>query len=98
MMRDQILSVLKAHRGELEARGVTHAALFGSMARNEGGANSDIDILVEIDPAAAIGVWGYSEVILFLQGLFEQAVDVVQKEALRPHVRPGAERDAVYAF
>ncbi|HEY1224582.1 MAG TPA: nucleotidyltransferase family protein [Brevundimonas sp.] len=98
MTRDQILSVLRNHRGELEARGVTHAALFGSMARNEGRADSDIDILVEIDPTAPIGVWGYSDVILFLQGLFDQAVDVAQREALRPHVRPGAERDAVYAF
>lgn len=98
MMRDHVLSVLKAHRGELEARGVTHAALFGSMARNEGSADSDIDILVEIDPSAQIGVWGYSDIILLLQGLFDQAVDVVQREALRPHVRPSAERDAIYAF
>jgi predicted nucleotidyltransferase len=98
MTRDHILSVLRDHRGELEARGVAHAALFGSMARGEGGKNSDIDIMVEIDPASPIGVWGYSDVILFLQSLFDQAVDVAQREALRPHVRPSAERDAVYAF
>lgn len=77
---------------------MAHAALFGSIARGEEGPNSDIDIMVEIDPEAKVGLFGYSGIILYIQDLFEHAVDVCQREALRAHVRPGAERDAIYAF
>ncbi|WP_298745203.1 nucleotidyltransferase family protein [uncultured Brevundimonas sp.] len=98
MTRDEVLTVLRQHRAELEAQGVTHAALFGSLARGEEKADSDIDIMVEIDPEAHIGVWGFSGVILYIQNLFEYAVDVSERRALRTHVRPSAERDAIYAF
>ena len=98
MTRDEVLTVLRQHRTELEAQGVTHAALFGSLARGEEKADSDIDIMVEIDPEAHIGVWGLSGVILYIQDLFEYAVDVSERRALRTHVRPSAERDAIYAF
>jgi len=98
MTRDDVLTVLRQHRTELEAQGVTHAALFGSLARGEEKADSDIDIMVEIDPEAHIGVWGLSGVILYIQDLFEYAVDVSERRALRTHVRPSAERDAIYAF
>ncbi len=98
MTRDDVLTVLRQHRAELEAQGVTHAALFGSLARGEEKADSDIDIMVEIDPEAHIGLWGFSGVILYIQDLFEYAVDVSERRALRAHVRPSAERDAIYAF
>ncbi len=98
MTRDDVLTVLRQHRTELEAQGVTHAALFGSLARGEQGPDSDIDIMVEINPDAHIGAWGLSGVILYIQDLFEYAVDVSERRALRTHVRPSAERDAVYAF
>lgn len=98
MTRDEVLTVLRQHRTELEAQGVTHAALFGSLARGEESPDSDIDIMVEIDPEAHIGVWGFSGVILYIQNLFEYAVDVSERRALRTHVRPSAERDAIYAF
>jgi predicted nucleotidyltransferase len=37
-------------------------------------------------------------VIHYLQDLFEVGVDVANREGLKDHVRPSAERDAVYAF
>ena len=98
MTRDDVLSVLRDHRPQLEAQGVMHAALFGSLARGEQGPDSDIDIMVEFDPEAKVGLFGYSGIILYIQDLFEYAVDVAQRDALKAHVRPGAERDAIYAF
>lgn len=98
MTRDEVLTVLRQHRTELEAQGVTHAALFGSLARGEEKADSDIDIMVELDPEAKVGLFGYSGIILYIQDLFEYAVDVCDRRALKAHVRPSAERDALYAF
>ena len=49
MKRDEILRTLKEREADLRAHGVTHAALFGSVARDEQRPDSDIDILVDLD-------------------------------------------------
>lgn len=99
MDRDQVLEVLRAHRDELSRRGVRHAALFGSMARGQAGPGSDLDIMVDLDPAAELDVFGYVALTDFIRDLFIRTrVDVSNHEALKPHVRANAERDAVYAF
>ncbi len=91
---------LKAAERALRERGVAHAALFGSVARGEERPDSDIDIMVEIDPAAdaEMDVFQYVGIVHFIEDMFQTRVDVSNREALKPYVRPSAERDAVYAF
>ena len=50
-----VLETLRIHGSELRRFGVSHAAVFGSVARGKAGAASDIDVLVELDeePASA---------------------------------------------
>lgn len=98
MTRDEILATLKSAEPELRAKGVTRAALFGSQARGEACPNSDIDIMVELDPAARLGLWEYVGVVDFIEDMFPIKVDVSNRASLKAHVRPSAERDAVYAF
>lgn len=50
MKREALIQALRAMKPKLEARGVTHLALFGSRARGDNRADSDIDLLVEVDP------------------------------------------------
>ncbi len=90
--------MLRAHEPELRHRGVLHAALFGSVARNEATPASDIDIMVEIDPEAQISLFDYVGIKHYLADLFPVPVDVANRRTLKPHVRPEAERDAMYAF
>ena len=45
MTRDDILAALKSHWPELRRRVVSHAAVFGSLARGDAGPKSDIDVL-----------------------------------------------------
>jgi hypothetical protein len=94
----QILATLRQNEAALRARGVRHAALFGSTARGQHRAGSDIDILVEFDPAAHVGVFDYVGVKDFIAGLFAGPVDVIDREGLKPHLRQSSARDAVYAF
>jgi predicted nucleotidyltransferase len=98
MDREQVIATLRAHEAELRHRGVLHAGLFGSVARGEANPGSDIDILIALEPDAAIGLFEYVSITQYLGDLFPDHVDVANRDRLKALVRPGVERDAVYAF
>jgi uncharacterized protein len=98
MKRDEIIEKLKEREADLRAHGVAHAALFGSVARGDDRPDSDIDILVDLDPAIVVTVFDYAGVKEFIAGMFERPVDVVSREGLKPRVLPKAAADAIYAF
>jgi predicted nucleotidyltransferase len=98
MSSQDIITRLRENERELRARGVRHAAVFGSRARGDDRADSDTDIMIEIDPEAPVGVYEYVRIKEYITGLFEGRVDVVEREALKPYVRPAATADAIYAF
>ena len=75
-----------------------HAALFGSVARGENRSGSDIDIMIEIDPEARVTVFDYVSIKEYIAQLFDGPVDVVNREGLKPYVRPAAMADMIYAF
>src|SRR6266403_3862173 len=89
---------LKDREADLRAQGVTHAALFGSIARGDDRPDSDIDIMIELDPAARVTMFDYVEIKEYIEGLFSELVDVVNRDGLKPLVRPKATADAIYAF
>lgn len=98
MYGQEIIAKLRENEAALRARGVTHAALFGSRARGDNRPDSDIDIMIEVDPAAPVGVYEYVALKNYIAGLFDGPVDVVSRDGLKPYVRPAATADAVYAF
>ena len=98
MDRQDIIARLRQNEAALKAHGVAHAALFGSRARGDTGPDSDTDILIEIDPAARIGVYEYVGLKDYIASLFDGPVDVVSRDGLKPYVRPAATIDAIYAF
>lgn len=98
MRRDEIIQTLQARESDLRAHGVIRAALFGSVARDEQRPDSDIDILVELDPAVVATMFDYAGVKDYVAGLFQGSVDVIDRDALKPRLRPRAAADAIYAF
>jgi predicted nucleotidyltransferase len=98
MNTKEALEILRRSEPALRARGVRRAALFGSVARGDNRPDSDIDVMIEIDPDAPIGVFDYVGLKEYIAGLFEGSVDVVSQESLKPYVRPAAIADAIYAF
>ena len=98
MNRQEIIARLRENEPALRARGVSHAALFGSRARGDDRPDSDIDIMVEFDPSAHVTVFNYAGLKEYIAGLFDGPVDVVSREGLKPYLRPTAATDAIYAF
>jgi len=92
------IAVLRRSEPALRERGVLHAALFGSVARGENHPGSDVDIMLEIDPDARITIFDYVELKEYIAKLFDEPVDVVNRDGLKSYVAPAAAADAVYAF
>jgi hypothetical protein len=98
MNRDEIIARLRENEAALRLRGVAHAALFGSRARGNQGPESDTDIMIEFDPAAHVTVFDYAGLKDYIAALFDGRVDVVNRDGLKPYVKPAATTDAIYAF
>jgi hypothetical protein len=94
----QVLSVLHAHEAELRGRGVCHAAVFGSVARGEARSDSDIDVLVDLDPLKPIGLFEYARIKLYIAELLGGSADVVNRKTLKPLLREAILRDTRDAF
>lgn len=79
-------------------RGVSLTRRCSVRARGDNRPDSDIDIMVEFDPAAHVTVFNYAGLKDYIAGLFDGPVDVVNRDGLKPYVRPAATADAIYAF
>ena len=92
------LAKLRANRRALEAIGIIHAGIFGSVARGEAGPQSDLDIVVELDHAKVRSVFDLAGVWRTLTDLFGVSVDIVERDALRERMKDRVETDMVNAF
>jgi predicted nucleotidyltransferase len=80
---------------EITHLGVKSLAIFGSVARNEAKADSDIDILVEFSRPA--GLFDFVTLKDYLENLLERPVDLVTHDALRPTMKEKIMAEALYA-
>ncbi len=96
MSRESILQLLGTHADRLKDQfGLKQLALFGSAARDELSANSDIDILVEFAGQPTFD--GYMDLKFLLEDLLQTNVDLVTKHAIKPRMWPIIEKDLVNA-
>ena len=93
--------LLNAHREAirdlLAARGAANIRVFGSIARGEDDASSDIDLIVELRGERSSGaeLLDALELSELLTSLVGARVDVVTFRSLRPEVRELAVAEAV---
>ncbi len=94
----EVLETLRTHEAELRRRGVLHAAVFGSVVRGEARADSDIDVLVDLDPERPMGLFEYARLKLYIGELLGGGADVVNRKTLKPLLRDGILHEAIHAF
>ncbi|ROS27970.1 helix-turn-helix domain-containing protein [Cellulomonas sp. PhB150] len=85
--RAQILAAARAH-------GASNVRVFGSVARGEDTAESDVDLLVDMDVRSR-GLFPLDDLRLELEGILGEPVDLVAEQILAPHVAANALREAV---
>jgi predicted nucleotidyltransferase len=87
--REEVIRRIQARRARLAQFGVASLSLFGSVARGDATADSDVDLLVRFDGPATFD--RFMELKLFLEDLLEVRVDLVTEKAMRPRVRAQVE-------
>jgi len=91
---ENIFQVLKPYQEKLKALGVRKLGVFGSAARGENKATSDLDFIVELEHET---FKAYMDLKAFLEDLFEAEVDLVLPDAIKPRLRESILGEAVYA-
>lgn len=66
---------------------VRELAVFGSVLRDDFRDGSDIDILVEYEPDARVGLYEHFDLQLELERLLRRKVDLVSKRGLNVVIR-----------
>ena len=96
MNRASILALLLERRDVITQRfGARHLSLFGSAARDELRAESDVDVLVEFDGPATYD--GYFSLKDYLEQVLNRPVDLVTSKGLKPRARQHVEQDLIRA-
>jgi predicted nucleotidyltransferase len=97
MTKDDVIARLRHHRRELEALGIDHLFVFGSVARGEHTSASDVDLLAEFNPSARIG-FGIVGIQLRLEEIVGRPVDLVRSPVNKPRLKQAIDREVVLAF
>src|ERR1017187_3909623 len=95
---DDVLETLRNHESGLRRLGVSHAAVFGSVARSEARTDSDIDVLVELDPDQPMGILECPPIKIFLHEFPVGRGNVVTPRPLNPLLRGGLPGGAGFPF
>lgn len=75
------------------AHGVSNVRVFGSTARGDDTAGSDIDLLIHLD--RPVGLIGLARLEHELRDALGTPIDLVPDDGLKPAIRAAAERDAI---
>jgi len=92
------IAKLKPLEPDLRGRGVNALYLFGSTARNEARADSDLDLIFEYDPGTPFSLFTQAGIMQDLSERLGARVDLIARDGLRPRFREKVERDMVRVF
>ncbi len=95
---ETIIAALRAHDSELRRAGIRRLSLFGSVARGDAEASSDVDVAVELDPAAHVGLFRLVGLQRRLSEILGRPVDLLPEPAENRRLQSRIDRDRRRAF
>ena len=98
MSRQALIDALKECRPALEAEGATSLVVYGSRARGDNRADSDIDLLVDFDEAKKFSLFNLAGIKLAIEGKLGFEAHVTTRDSLYPSIRSEIERQSVRVF
>ena len=98
MPRSEALKRLRALAKALRQHGATSLYLFGSTARNEAGAGSDLDLFVDYDPRSRFSALDLVAAKRLLENGLGVPVDLTTRNGLHPLIRSKIEAEATKVF
>lgn len=98
MDKEEVIQILRANRPALARFHVRSLSVFGSVARGEGRPDSDIDILVEFEPGARVGLFSFARLQRYLEERLGKKVDLATPKSLHTALKKDILEEAVHAF
>ena len=97
MNKDQVIAILRKNSESLRGFHVKELYLFGSVVRGDEKQTSDVDLLVEFEPDAHIGLFEFSRLQRMLSGMLGCEVDLATPDALHKTLKGRIMEEAVRA-
>ncbi|EUC01245.1 DNA polymerase beta domain protein region [Rhizobium sp. CF080] len=98
MKRSEAIEKLKQQADAIRALGATSLYLFGSVARDEAGPSSDLDLFIDYDPDKKFSLFDLVGIKLFLEDKLATEVDVTTRDSLHPMLKDRIENSALQVF
>jgi len=97
MRREEIIAELNGRADAIRAFGVTGLYLYGSAARDDMTATSDVDLFADVD-YDRFGFLPFMDLREFLRSILGRNVDFTTRNALHPDIKERIVRSAVTVF
>jgi len=98
MTRDEIIATIRMAAPALKAEGVTKLAIFGSRSRGDARPDSDLDVLVEVEPNSRFSMLNLIGVEHIIQDVTGLAVQATMRRSLEPRMAQRIADDIIEVF
>jgi uncharacterized protein len=98
MTREEIIEALRKNAAAIKAEGVSKLAIFGSRVRGDNRPDSDIDILVEVEPDASFSLLNLIGVEHIVEDATGLPAQVTIRRSMPPRVAERIADDIVEVF
>ena len=97
-VHDNVIDILRREAQTLRDRGVVRLALIGSVARGDARADSDVDVLIDIDRGRRFSLLDHSELRFLLCDILDRDTDVLVRDALDTRLLSRLQYDETIVF
>jgi hypothetical protein len=98
MNKGCVIETLRRHEPELRAAGIVHLRLFGSVARGEESAQSDVDLMADLDRSMRLNLFNLAHLENRLSDMLGVKADLAFADSMKERVRARAAHEAIDAF